>query len=205
MSNIILTQEMIQSRLGEAYQPKAEPDCPYPQDILVGEPQAAAILIPFFYHKEQWHILFIRRTHSQNDRHSGQVAFPGGRCEQDDNSPLSTALREAEEEVGIQAKDLVILGRMNDFITITNYRISPFVGVFPFPYPSLRPQEGEVARIFSIPVDFLATPENLQIRKRALPDGSHIPVYYFKEYDGETLWGASARITVSLLDILHLT
>jgi 8-oxo-dGTP pyrophosphatase MutT (NUDIX family) len=130
------------------------------------------------------------------------VAFPGGRADPGDPDPETTALREAQEEIGLDPADVRILGRMYDFLTITNYLVTPVIGVLPWPYP-LRLAAVEVTRAFTIPLAWLADPANRQEMQRDLPPPlPPIPVIYFQPFDGEILWGASAAFTVSLLDIL---
>lgn len=176
----------------------------YPQELLNGEPRPAAVLIPMVKEHDGWHILFIRRTSVAGDIHSGQVAFPGGGLDQSDPSLTATALRETEEELGIQPQDVQILGRLNEFIAISNYRVTPFVGTLPWPYPIIQ-AEKEVARWFTIPLGWLADPRNRTIERRKLPNGlGEVGVIFFQEYDGETLWGLSARILTEFLDVAGL-
>ena len=165
------------------------------------QPKPAAVLIPFLIGTNGWHILFTRR-HSDLPEHSGQVAFPGGRADPEDASAEQTALREAYEEIGLAPQDVRILGRLQDYLTITNYRVTPVVGTIPWPY-ALRPAEVEVSRVFTIPLAWLAQPENHEEHSRPLP-APHAParVIYFQPYDGEVLWGASARITLNLMQAL---
>lgn len=176
----------------------------YPQELLNGEPRPAAVLIPMVKEHDGWHILFIRRTSVAGDIHSGQVAFPGGGLDQSDPSLTATALRETEEELGIRPQDVHILGRLNEFIAISNYRVTPFVGTLPWPYPIIQ-AEKEVARWFTIPLGWLADPRNRTIERRKLPNGlGEVGVIFFQEYDGETLWGLSARILTEFLDVAGL-
>ena len=91
--------------------------------------------------------------------HSGQVAFPGGRADPEDTDPEQTALREAYEEIGLRPSDVHLLGRLQDYLTITNYQVTPVVGVIPWPY-DLHPAEEEVSRVFAIPLDWLAQAEH---------------------------------------------
>lgn len=176
----------------------------YPQELLNGEPRPAAVLIPLVKEHDGWHILFIRRTSVAGDIHSGQVAFPGGGLDQSDPSLTATALRETEEELGIRPQDVQILGRLNEFIAISNYRVTPFVGTLPWPYPIIQ-AEKEVARWFTIPLGWLADPRNRTIERRKLPNGlGEVGVIFFQEYDGETLWGLSARILTEFLDVAGL-
>jgi 8-oxo-dGTP pyrophosphatase MutT (NUDIX family) len=196
----MLTKAEIQQLLEDAYQPGLHLEIPFPNDFLKDQPLSASVMVLLHLIGHQWHLLFIRRTTDPNDPHSGQVAFPGGRRNHLDKNSKDTALRETNEETGINPSDIQILGRLGDMMTITKYRVSPFVGMFPWPY-HLVPQEGEVARIFSIPLDWLADPHNHEVRMRGLQIlGQDIPVIYFQRYDNELLWGASARITIQFLE-----
>ena len=200
----MLTKTEIQARLKAAYVPGLLPESPYPEGMLDSKPQPAAVLIPFLQKEDGWHLLFIRRTVMPHDRHSGQVAYPGGRCDPQDPDAEAAALREAKEEIGVDLADVQILGRVRDMLTITNYRITPIVGTIPWPY-DLTPQEEEVDRIFTIPFKWLAEPQNSTVKMRGLQIlGRDVPVIYFDKYQGELLWGASARITVLLLEALGL-
>jgi len=200
----MLNKTEIKEQLKCSYSPDLLPESPYPEIILDAKPRLAAVLIPFLEMEDGWHLLFIRRANIPHDKHSGQVAFPGGRWNPDDLSAENTALREAQEEVGVNSNDVHILGRVQDMLTITNYRVTPVVGVVPWPY-KFTPQDDEVARIFSIPLTWLADPTNHKIKMRGLQlIGQDVPVIYFKNYDGELLWGASARITILLLEALGL-
>lgn len=165
------------------------------------EPSLAAVLMPLFRTQEDWHLLFTRRTDSV-DIHRGQVAFPGGRLEPGDQSPAEAALRESKEEIGLQPEDVTILGELNPLITVSQFFVTPVLGTIPWPYP-LRPNQKEVARCFGVPIKWLADPTNLEVQYRqpTIP-GPTVPVYYFKPYEGELIWGVTARITKSLLEVL---
>ena len=196
-----LTESEIARCLAAAFLFPTEVDCS--ANWLTAAPQPAAVLIPFLRVSDDWHILFTRRTEKVAD-HKGQVAFPGGRADPDDPSPEYTALREAEEEIGLKSADVTILGRLQELPTITNYCVTPVVGVIPWPYP-IRLEEIEVCRAFYIPLAWLSDPSHHEIRKRILPGTSTpLPVIYFHPYDGELLWGVSAQITVNLLVALGL-
>ena len=195
-----LTSAEIIRRLSAA--PFVPTDEPYPPGVLKEPLRQASVLIPLLQKDNAWHILFIRRAEHSEDIHSGQVAFPGGGAHPEDPDPEITALREAFEEIGLEPGDVQIVGWLNEFITISSYRVTPIVGIIPWPY-SFHLDENEVSRAFTIPLDWLADPANHSTQNRVLPPPYHpISVIYFKPYDGEILWGASARFTLGLIDIL---
>ena len=161
----------------------------------------AAVLVPLVLDGGHWQLLFTRRTENV-ETHRGQVSFPGGRVEAGDADPVAAALRETQEEIGVRTEDVRVLGRMDSLLTVTQYLITPVVGVLPWPYP-LRPDPVEVAGVFQIPLDWLADPTHLERRTRpAIAGGPEVPVYSYAPYQGNVLWGASARITLDLLDLL---
>lgn len=200
-----LTAADIARRLSASFDPDRPPESPYTNLWADGPPQPAAVLIPFFCSDNGWELLFIRRTLHPHDRHGGQVAYPGGRCDANDPDAVKAATREAHEEVGIHPRDVRILGQLQDMLTITNYCVTPIVGTFPWPY-ELKAQPEEVSRIFSIPLAWIANPDNHTVQKRNIQhQGKPIPVIHFKPYDGEILWGASARMTMLLLEAIGLS
>jgi 8-oxo-dGTP pyrophosphatase MutT (NUDIX family) len=199
-----LSEEEILERLRAAYRPGliASSDgyaAPESEQAL----RCAAVLIPLARRQDDWQLVLTRRTETV-DEHKGQVSFPGGACEADETAPEQTALREAGEEIGLKPEDVRLLGRLNDIVTITAYRITPVVGTIPWPY-RLRLARAEVGRAFTIPLSWLADRRNWDERP-ALPDGTPrpFPVITYHPYDGEVLWGASARITLNFLSVLGL-
>jgi len=162
----------------------------------------AAVLVPLYQADGVWHALFTRRTETV-ESHRGQVSFPGGQLEPGDPSPTEAALRETEEEIGLRSTDVEILGQLSPLHTVTQFLISPVVGLFRWPYP-LRLNQREVANAFGVPLHWLADPANLEVRERqSLAAGPSLPVYYFKPYRGEVIWGATARITLNLLGLMR--
>jgi 8-oxo-dGTP pyrophosphatase MutT (NUDIX family) len=202
-----LTSDEIAARLSRHFNPAIPPENPYvsSNNRLPNLPlMKAAVLIPFLRKNGEWHILLIRRTQKSNDIHSGQVAFPGGRCSPQDPDAVHAAFRETFEETGIPASNIQYLGRLGDLVTITGYQVSPIVGSIPWPYP-LVPQPEEVSRIFTIPLEWLINPTNRRVQQREHAEsGNKFSVIYYAPYDGEVLWGASARITQLLLEALAL-
>jgi 8-oxo-dGTP pyrophosphatase MutT (NUDIX family) len=185
--------------------PEAPQEAPFPPEVLspTGEsPRPAAVLIPFLREDDEWRILFTRRTDHLAE-HSGQVAFPGGRVEPGDASPEETALREAREEIGLPSENVRVLGRTDSFITITNYCVTPVVGLIERPF-EISLDRIEVSRVFTIPLAWLEDRRNFEILERKLPDPyPPVGVIYFKPYEEEILWGVSAQITLNLLEILR--
>jgi 8-oxo-dGTP pyrophosphatase MutT (NUDIX family) len=199
-----LTEEDIQNRLKRAQEnDPGDPYLEYPPLLFRANkiPKLAAVLIPLLQQDSAWQILFTRRREDLPE-HSGQVAFPGGQTDPGDTSPENTALREAWEEIGLKPKDVHILGRLRNYLTITNYQVTPIVGTIPWPY-TLQLETREVSRAFTIPLEWLMNPENYEERPRLLPEPNPpVKVIYFKHYDGELLWGASARLTLALIRTL---
>jgi len=166
------------------------------------QPRPAAVLIPMFQHLDAWHLLFIRRAKHKADRHSGQVAFPGGRREPGDTDSTATALREAQEEIGLDPARVDLLGNLRPLHTVSNYLVTPVIGEIPWPF-NLTPDPLEVARVFSIPLAWLADPNNRHVRTWPAPDHPEArEVIFFDEFDRELLWGVSALITVDFLACL---
>jgi len=164
--------------------------CHRKKEKITGENlRASAVLIPLFYNQGQYHALFTERSDAVNF-HKGQVCFPGGTRELFDSSLLQTALRETEEEIGLKAQDVEILGELDDSITLTsNYVISPFVAFIPYPYP-LKADGREIRAIFSVPLSFLMDEANFKQES------------YEYEYEGHIIWGATARILRQFIDLL---
>jgi 8-oxo-dGTP pyrophosphatase MutT (NUDIX family) len=158
----------------------------------------AAVLLPLFNREGQNHIILIQRTETVSD-HKGQVSFPGGSHEEQDKTMLDTALRESHEEIGLKPVDIEVLGELDDEITTTsNYIVTPFVGMIPWPYRFVR-NEIEVDEILEVPVAALMKKGCLQPDTEILND--RIVSSYAYHYEGRKIWGATARILVRFLDI----
>lgn len=175
---------------------------PIEEPVLVPGYRHAAVLVPFLQINAAWHLLFTRRTETVQS-HKGQVSFPGGAIEPQDSSPEAAAVRESEEEIGLCSQDVKILGRLPYFLTVSNYLIVPVLACIPWPY-QFTLSAHEVSRVFTIPLHWLADPPHWSERPRMLPSGKKENVIIYEPYDGEVLWGISARITHELLDVLQL-
>lgn len=208
IGNNKITEDYISQRLSRAM--RLTPDESYPSALLSDAPKPAAVLVPLLKKSgnterdRSWHVLLTRRSDSLIE-HRGQVAFPGGRSDKDDPSPEATALREAQEEIGIKPGDVRILGKLSSLLTISNYSVTPVIGVIPWPY-EFNLATHEVSKVFFIPLDWLADSSNYEIRQREIPSpysdllGSNKhPVIYFNTFSGEILWGVSAEITLRLV------
>ena len=184
-----LTEEDIKNRLK-------------PVDTYTIDPQKrqAAVLIPLTLGKTGWEVFLTRRTEVVHD-HKGQVSFPGGGVEPRDTSLADTALRECEEEIGLKANEVTLLGSLSMHEAVTGVIVIPFVGVINRSF-SPKLEAREVARLFTIPLNWLANPNNLTIKPYLRPDGSVVQVTFYQPYDGEVLWGLSASI---LQEFLYVT
>ncbi|OGA71733.1 MAG: coenzyme A pyrophosphatase [Betaproteobacteria bacterium RIFCSPLOWO2_12_FULL_66_14] len=158
----------------------------------------AAVLVPVVDRENGMTVLFTRRTAHLQD-HAGQISFPGGRTEPGDESPLATALRETEEEIGLERGCVEILGRLPDYRTGTGFRITPVVGLVRPPL-ELRPDDFEVAEVFEVPLGFLLDPSNHQ-RNSMMRDG-HRREFYAMPYRHYYIWGATAGILMNLYSVL---
>ena len=158
----------------------------------------AAVLIPVVSHNELTVLFTQRTTHLKS--HAGQVSFPGGRVEPGDASAEFTALREAQEEIGLSADRVEILARLPDYRTRTGFRVTPVVGVVTPPL-ELAPDPREVESVFEVPLAFLLDPANRQRRTREF-QGQSVGFYVF-EYQARTIWGATAGMLVNLYRMLE--
>jgi 8-oxo-dGTP pyrophosphatase MutT (NUDIX family) len=156
--------------------------------ISPGSKTVAAVLVPLFERDGEVHVQLVRRPESMRN-HAGQVAFPGGKIEPDDESLRATALREAEEELGIRRASVDVLGVLDDHPT-TGFIVTPWVGWLPGNL-TLHPNPGEVARAFAAPLrTFLAPPEDV------LPWSGWT-------VDGEHVWGATAAMLRGFVSIVR--
>ncbi|GAB4543993.1 MAG: hypothetical protein Fur002_16790 [Anaerolineales bacterium] len=192
-----LTPQFIAQKLDAAYRAMPETDG-YAEIPLDANPvlKCAAVLLPLFWLRGEWHILYTRRT-DRVESHKGQVSFPGGACDEGESTPEQTALREAQEEIGLRPSDVKVLGRLSSLVTVSYFRVTPVVGVIPFPY-AFQPSGAEVARIFSMPLLWLAQRGNYW----EFPRGERKPLVAYHPFDGELLWGATAMMTVDFLKVI---
>lgn len=160
---------------------------------------SSAVLVPILAGPGGDRLLFTKRTQHLNS-HKGQVCFPGGKVSPEDPDLVATALREAEEEVGIRPHDVELLGLLDDVATLTGFTITPVVGRLALPY-AWRPNAGEIERLIEVPLPELMVPGAIALEERMTPGGQLLNIYSFWA-DGEWVWGATARITKRLVDLL---
>jgi 8-oxo-dGTP pyrophosphatase MutT (NUDIX family) len=158
----------------------------------------AAVLVPIVRRGEDLTVLFTRRTPHLHD-HAGQISFPGGRAEPEDPSFEATALREAQEEIGLAAERVDLLGRLPEYVTVTGYRVTPVVGLVSPPL-DVRPDPFEVAEVFEVPLAFLLDPAN-HLRNTVTQDGKRRR-YYAMPYRQYYIWGATAGMLMNLYGFL---
>lgn len=156
----------------------------------------ASVLVPLTARGSQLSVVLTRRTMGLR-HHPGQISFPGGKQEPDDLSPLDTALRESEEEIGLPREQVEILGRFDGHETVTGFMVTPFVGLIRGEFLPV-PDRSEVDAVFEVPLAFALDPANLQMRRR-LWQGKWRQ-YYAIPYGPWYIWGATARILKSLGD-----
>lgn len=162
----------------------------------------AGVLVPLFFADGKWSLLFTRRTDTVND-HKGQVSFPGGMAEPADIMVSTTAVREAWEEIGLKPSDVKIVGSLPDFHTVTDFLITPIVSIISWPF-KMTLSHDEVARVFTIPLEWLIQEGNWVERSLTIGDRCIDNVVFYKDFDGEMLWGVTAKITLNLLEELDL-
>jgi 8-oxo-dGTP pyrophosphatase MutT (NUDIX family) len=169
-----------------------------PKTLAGDHYRPAAVLVPIQERVDGDHLVLTQRAEGLNS-HSGQVAFPGGKVELIDPGPLEAALRESQEEVGIDPRHVRILGQLDQVTAASSFLVTPFVGVIPFPYTfSLNP--AETAAVFSVPVTALLDPNCMTVESRPLnPRGS---TYHF-QYEGWDIWGATAKMIKQLLELAY--
>ena len=155
---------------------------------------AAAVLFPIVLRDNGYTVLLTQRTAHLRD-HAGQVSFPGGRVEPEDRSPAHTALREAQEEIGLSPAPVEIIGYLPEYRTGTGFRVTPVVAILTPPF-ALQPDPREVASIFEVPLAFLLDSANYQ-QHSAFYRGKQRH-YLAMPYGNYFIWGATAGIIATL-------
>ncbi len=171
----------------------------HPRLAHSGALRDAAVLIPVVDRGEAATVLLTKRAETLRS-HTGQVAFPGGRIDPEDGSPEYAALREAAEEIGLDAAHIEVIGRMPDYVSGSGYRISPVLSIVR-PGFELKLNRDEVDAVFEVPLSFLMDPANHTRDSRFW--GEREWFYYDMPYDGQRIWGVTAGIIRTLYERLY--
>ncbi len=158
----------------------------------------AAVLVPLVDRPDGVTVIFTQRTATLS-AHAGQISFPGGGKEPEDEGPEDTALRETAEEIGLERGRIEIVGRLDTYVTRTGFRVTPVVGVVTPPF-LLTPDPTEVAEVFEVPLSFILDPANPQRHSREFLGKPRF--FYVFPYEQRYIWGATAGMLVNLRDVL---
>jgi len=158
----------------------------------------AAVLVPLFQKDGDCHLLFTKRS-EEVKYHKGEISFPGGVVDEEDKELINTALREADEEIGLKESDVQVVGILDDIVTVTEFIVTPIVGLFSYPYP-FKVSEAEIAELIEVPVASLLD-EDCYSETEIFRGGRNEAVYAYR-YGKHIIWGATARILKQFLDLI---
>ena len=165
--------------------------------VVSGMERQAAVVVGVAERDGDPHLLFTKRADHLGE-HPGQMSFPGGSREPSDESLWATALREADEEIGLQPHEAERVGRLDDIETVTEYSVRPFVARIPD--REYDPDEREVAEVVVLSLDDLTDLDNYESERRDHPYYGDIRIHFF-HVDGYTVWGATGRMLVQFLEL----
>ncbi len=156
----------------------------------------AAVLVPLLQFGDEARVILTKRSSALN-HYPGQIAFPGGKVDRADGGPVAAALREASEEIGLQAENVEVLGTLPDHETITRFNVTPVLGLVREPFEFV-PEPGEVEEVFTVPFAHVTDIERFQIQSRVWQGVNRY--YYTVPYGPYYIWGATARILRGLAE-----
>lgn len=160
----------------------------------------AGVLLLIFEHGGEPHVVFQKRT-DRVDAHKGQISFPGGGMDPEDPDILFTALRETHEEIGVAPHHVDVLGRLDDMVTISNFRVTPYVGwLAHYPYGWTFSEE-EVAYLLEVPLSHLLDEANYVPDRRIVNGREYLLPSY--QFGPDLIWGATARMLTNFLDLVR--
>lgn len=189
--------------------------------LFIGEETAfrSAVLIPLVEEKGEWHVLFEMRALTMR-KQPGDSSFPGGRIDTEDASPMHAALRETEEELGINPKTVNVIGELSPYIATPSFVVFPFVAVCDYHEIIHSYNKDEVEKVFTIPLSWLMeyepTLHKVPVQPMPSPDfpfdkifngaqyrwAAHEQEEWFYEYENYIVWGLTARILKYFIDIM---
>lgn len=172
-------------------------------DLNAGMPPAAelrpaAVLVPLVEREEELTVLLTQRT-AHLAAHAGQISFPGGAVEPEDRDEIAAALRETDEEIGLPAERIDVIGRLDTYLTRTGFRVEPIVALVRPPF-TLRPETNEVADVFEVPLSFILDPANLERHSRRFQGRERY--FYAFAFRDRYIWGATAGMLLNLREAL---
>jgi len=160
----------------------------------------AAVLLPLHQDQGEDYLLFTRRTETLR-HHKGQISFPGGKFDLEDQQMMQTALRENQEELGIDPEAVKLLGSLPPFTTITHYHLYPIIGRFEWPY-DLNPNPAEISEVIRVPLRHLLDPANYRLEQKHF-QGQDYPIHYF-DFLPHIIWGITGQILFEFFEYLLL-
>jgi len=169
----------------------------YEPAVVTDEQRESAVLVPIIDRSSSPHLLFTKRSEDLNN-HPGQMSFPGGKREPEDETLRETAARESQEEIGLRPEDITFVGRLDDIRTVSQFSVRPFVGRIPD--EMYHPCNSEVAEVAVLSLSALTDLDNYHSERRDHPYYGDIRLHYFY-IDEYTVWGATARILVQFLEL----
>ena len=198
VKNSQFSRDWLAQRLSVHGSVREETDFPLYVHPPEHKPVQAAVLVPIVNQPGGLTLMFTQRTAHLHD-HAGQISFPGGRVDERDTDRIATALREAQEEIGLSPSRVEIIGQLPEYDIPTGFRVTPVVGWVEPPF-ELNPDSFEVADVFEVPLHFFLDPANHQ-RHSDVRNG-RTRYYYSMPYGGRNIWGATAGMLYSLFQIL---
>jgi 8-oxo-dGTP pyrophosphatase MutT (NUDIX family) len=161
----------------------------------------ASVLVPIIVHPDHMSLLLTQRTAHLHD-HAGQISFPGGRVDPEDQDAIATALRETEEEIGLSRERIEVIGSLPLYLTGTGFQVTPVVALIHPPF-DLQPDSFEVAEIFEVPLSYLMHGANHERRSAEFPNRPGRRSFYAMPYEEYFIWGATAGMLRNLYHFLR--
>ena len=169
------------------------------QSVADARLMPAAVLV-LLYPKDGEYCVLLNKRSDLVEHHKGEISFPGGARDQEDTDFLDTALREAEEEMGIVRADVTVLGELDEVETRSRFGVRVFVGTIPYPYP-FAPSDREIAEVLEVPISTLRSPSS--IREEARWSDGRFTTAYSYAYNEHLIFGATAKILQQFLEVLE--